>query len=403
MAKKSKVLFVIHSLGGGGAEKILVNIANNLDRERFDVTVMSIVDSGYHRDHLAENVRYRSLFSMPGGSGSKPTPAKTGTSGSLLAGKRKFKNQLAALYYAFWKIAPKRLLYQLAIRESYDVEVSFLEGICAKFVSGSWNDRSRKLCWIHVDVVNEGKSHRAFRGLEDERRCYEAYDGLVAVSEGVSESFVRYLGLAPERMRVIRNPLDTVEIKEGAKELLPPDAEGFGTSFTFCSIGRLCEQKAFHRLVKAASILKNRGYSFSVVILGEGKLEEELSALIEAENLGDTVYLLGFRKNPYAYLARSDAYVCTSVAEGMSTTVSEAIVLGLPIVSTRCAGMSELMAVARGELVDSDPTSIADGMARIMDSACPGTAEDLHRVEDFFDFDASMSLIECELLGEAGH
>ena len=87
----------------------------------------------------------------------------------------------------------------------------------------------------------------------------------------------------------------------------------------------------------------------------------------------------------------------------MSTTVSEAIVLGLPVVSTNCAGMSELMAVARGELVDDDPVSIADGMARIMDSARPGSAEDLHRVEDFFDFDASMSLIECELLGEAGH
>lgn len=399
MARKKKVLFVIHSLGGGGAEKILVNIANALNPDLFDVTVMSIVDSGYHRGHLSQRVKYRSLFSLPGGSSSRQKGESFGVSGSLLAGKRRFKNQLASLYYGFWKVAPVGLLYRHAVKDSYDVEVSFLEGICAKFVSRSWNRGSRKVCWIHVDVLKEGKSHRAFLSLASEKRCYDAFDGLVAVSEGVSDSFCKYLALDKERMRVLRNPLSIDEIRQGALEPIPSEDEALLGEFTFCSIGRLCEKKAFDRLIDAAAILKEKGLDFSVLILGEGGLEQALRSQIEEKGLGETVHLLGFKVNPYAYLARSDAYVCTSIAEGMSTTVSEAVILGLPVVSTDCSGTRELMAVAKGEIVGDAPESIAEGMARIMCSPREGR-ESSRLVEEFFDFDGSMGLIEAELFGE---
>ena len=109
-----KVLFVIHSLGGGGAEKVLVNIVNGLDPHEFDVTVMTIVDSGFHRGELPPTVQYKTLFSLPHAQG-RDDAGIGGVSGSLLAGKNLIKRPLAALYMLLWKIMPSKLLYRMKI------------------------------------------------------------------------------------------------------------------------------------------------------------------------------------------------------------------------------------------------------------------------------------------------
>ncbi len=392
-----KILFVIHSLGGGGAEKVLVTVANYLAEEH-DVTVMTIVDSGINRALLSPRVKYNSAFSLPGKRrevGRSENTKECAASGSLLAGGGAAKNLTAKVYELFWKIFPTKLLYSHYVKTEYDVEISFLEGICAKFVASSSNPSSKKYCWIHVDVINEPKSHRVFKSENEERRVYSSFDQIVAVSNGVKQSFEQYIKL--NNVIVLRNPVDVMDVRNKAKEPLSFDDACLYKGYVFCSIGRLSEQKAFDRLIRASYILKKRGRSFTTLILGEGKLEKDLAIQIKEMGVDDCVHLVGYRANPFPLVAKSDCYVCTSIAEGMSTTISEAMMLNLPIITTKCAGTEELMSVAEGQVVGDSDIEIADAMERAIDEWRDKNRSCSDEVDRFFDKNDSLKAIEALL------
>ena len=187
--KKKKIVFLIHTLGGGGAEKVLVNLVNNMDKDKYDITVMTVIDTGIYRAYLNSNIKYKSMFKIPKIARSS---SKTDKSGSLLNKKSSKKKALIRLYTSFWKIAPLKLLHNLYIGNKYDIEVAFLEGISAKIIANSSNKNSKKIAWIHVDLLNQHKSKKVFKNKEEERNTYSKFDQIVCVSEKVEtvKSFV---------------------------------------------------------------------------------------------------------------------------------------------------------------------------------------------------------------------
>ena len=395
-----KVLFVVHSLGGGGAERVLVNTVNNLPHDKYDITVMTIVDSGLHRRNLASHVKYRSLLSMP--ERKDGVQERNGSvSGSLLAGKSRFKTVAKELYLWFWRYAPTSSLYRSGVRERYDVEVAYLEGICTKFVAASPNDRAKKIAWVHVDIEKEGKSHKAFKSIREESALYDCFDKIVCVSQGVNDAMKRVFPSVAKKLVVARNPIDVQEITESAHEAIPAEYEPlFDKKYVFCSVGRLCEQKAFDRLVRAAALCKQQVKDdFSIVIMGEGPDNESLISLASELNVTDSVHFIGYQKNPYAFIARSHAFVCTSRAEGMSTTVSEALVLGVPVISTPCSGTDELSSFVNGKIIGDSDEEIANALCSEMDASRMHSRGDSSQVEEFFDLDRAISAIE-EILAD---
>ena len=88
--------------------------------------------------------------------------------------------------------------------------------------------------------------------------------------------------------------------------------------------------------------LNDDGLVFELWIIGVGPEERLLKDFIQENNLQNVV-MLGYQKNPYKYLTNADAFVCSSIAEGFSTVVSEAIILGKPVITTDCAGMKEML------------------------------------------------------------
>lgn len=392
-----KILFVVHSLGGGGAERILVNIANNLPRDSFDVSVMTIVDSGLHRRSLAEHVRYLSLFSLPGGKGARERNGSV--SGSLLAGKSSFKTIVKKLYMLFWRHAPASALHRFAVREKYDIEVAFLEGICTKFVAASSDRHAKRIAWVHVDIEKEGKSHTAFKSLREERSSYERFEKIVCVSNGVEGSMRRMFPAIADKLLVARNPIDMRDVLEKAHEAIPAECEClFDKSFVFCSVGRLCEQKAFDRLVRAVALCRQRGKDdFAVVVMGEGPDSGSLQSLASSLDVTDLIHFIGYRENPYPFIARSHAFVCTSRAEGMSTTVSEALILGVPVVSTPCSGTEELFAIGDGRIIGESDEEIADALCVEMSAFRKRSCDSSAHVREFFDFGNALSSIESVL------
>ena len=89
--------------------------------------------------------------------------------------------------------------------------------------------------------------------------------------------------------------------------------------------------------------MKQSGYAFELWILGDGEEREMLQHYICKKQLEDCVTLWGFQTNPYAFMTQSDLFVCSSISEGYSTAVTEALILGLPVVTTDCSGMNELL------------------------------------------------------------
>lgn len=104
-------------------------------------------------------------------------------------------------------------------------------------------------------------------------------------------------------------------------------------------------------------------------ILGDGSERAVLEQYIEEHHLQERVSLLGFQPNPYKYLAAGDLFVCSSLAEGYSTAVAEALILGLPVVTTDCSGMSELLRNGEcGIITDNNEEALYEGMKQVLNT-----------------------------------
>jgi len=389
-----KILFLIHTLAGGGAEKVLVNLVNNLDKEKYEVTVMTIINTGINRQNLAPHIRYKSIINIPS------LKKKGSESGSLLSDGGFKKKMAMNLYSFFWKIVSTKIMYKLFIREEYDVEIAFLEGITAKLLSGSGNQSSKKLAWIHVDLLNERKSEKFFLNSIQEKKCYSKFDEIVCVSNNVKESFVQKFGFDEKKVVVRYNPLETDEIVRKSEEL--PLVEK-PADFLICTIGRLIHQKGYDRLLKVVKRLINEGHDFKLWILGDGLERLILEKYINDNNLCDYVSLLGFKENPHKYLKQADLFVCSSYAEGFSTVASEAVVLGIPVVTVDCSGMKELLGENNeyGVVTSNSEDGLYEGLASVLGSHKKRDYYQKKVIErkDFFDINKSMKNIE-KLLGE---
>lgn len=335
-----KVLFLIHALGGGGAEKVLVNLANGMDKTKYDVTIMTVVNTGIFRENINPDVKYKYLFNNPFGKKKSKDENKVNP-GNLLSKSDPKLQFIAKLYTIMWKFMPVKLFYKIMIREKYDVEIAFLEGICAKIISGSNNKNSKKISWIHVDMINHSKSKAVFKSLNDEKKCYERFNQIICVSNTVKDQFVKKFNYDKNKVIVKYNPIDKKDILmksiENVSDIKKPN------KFVFCTIGRLVTQKGFDRLLRVHKKLIDDGLDYELWIVGEGNKRPELEQYIKENDLHNTVKLLGFKTNPYKYLSLADAFVCSSRAEGFSTVASEAVVLQKPIVTVECSGMDELL------------------------------------------------------------
>lgn len=330
---KTKVLFLIHTLQVGGAEKILVNLVNNLDSNKYDITVMTVINTGAFRQKLNSNIKYKTIFDI------KFLSKKNNTSGNLYSNGSKIKRGLAKGYQFFWRHIDCKKIYKKHIKDEYDIEVAFLEGISAKIISNSTNKNSRKIAWIHVDVLKEKKTEKFFRNAKEEASTYKKFNTVVAVSEYVKMQAIKKYKLKEEKVLAKYNPIDRQEIIKLSNE---EENEIIKNKFTIVTIGRLSEQKGYDRLVKVVNRLNQEGFSFEVWIIGVGKEQQKLEQYIEDNNI-ENVKLLGYKSNPYKYIKKADLFVCSSRAEGFSTVVSEAIILDKPVVTTECSGMREIL------------------------------------------------------------
>lgn len=350
---KRRVLICCNGLYGGGAERVLATVVHNLSPDRFDITLYDL-----HQEKIDStwptSIHYRFLYSHP-----------SENAGLLRKLQSRMRNKLIHLVYRYFS---PRVFYRLFIRGQYDVEIAFIEGYATRIISGSPNQKSNKIAWVHIDLEKEHWSKIAYRSQAEEGEAYGAFDTVVCVSKTVKDSVLSLFPTVRNAL-VIYNPIDDVEIVRKSK------IEGGSPALirrkhTFISVGRMVPQKGFDRLLKVVRKLITEGYDIALNILGDGIEREKFESYIQEHKLQHHVQLMKYVSNPYPLIAQSDIVVCASRAEGFSTVITESLILGKPIVSTNCAGVEEQLGThgEYGLLTENDPQALYEGIKQVLDT-----------------------------------
>ena len=333
-----KILFLIHDLGHGGAEKVLVNLVNNMDRDQFDITVMALFGGGVNEQFLAKDIRLINCHkkTMPGNS------------------------QLMKL------LTPEQL-HKLYIKERYDMEVAYLEGPAARIISGCPNPETKRVCWIHIEQHSKEKACRSFRGYGEALHAYNSFDRIVCVSEAVKKDFLSILPVKP-LVEVLYNTNESQKILELSQK--PVDIDLFSDKeIDLVGVGKLMKNKGFHRLIPLVKRLREDGYPVHLYILGTGPEKDALEMQATENGMADALTLLGYQTNPYKYVAKCDLFVCASYAEGFSTAATEALIVGTPVCTVEVSGMKEMLGQNNewGIVTENDEEALYQGIKKLLD------------------------------------
>lgn len=307
-----KILFVIHDLHHGGAEKVLVNLVNKMDKRKFDITVMALFGGGVNEQFLKKDVKL------------------------IICHKRAIRGNSKIM-----KLFSPRFLFDYYIKDKYDIIVSYLEGPSARIVSGCSDKDTKLISWIHVEQHDRDTACKAFRNYKEALECYRKFDCTVCVSEYVKKDFQSIFPVE-NPVYVLYNTNETDQIRELAKE--PVDDILFkDDEIKLVGVGKLMPNKGFDKLARIHARFIREGYKVHTYILGEGPGRNRIEKIADENGCADTFTLLGYRTNPYKYIVKCDIFVCSSVAEGFSTAATEALILGVPVVTTKVSGMEEML------------------------------------------------------------
>lgn len=348
------VAIFIPSLRGGGAERVMVTLANAIATRGFKVDLVLATAQGPYLRDVSPAV---SVIDLKAGRVSKAL-------WPLIRYLRRERPQamLSAMGHANVVALLARKLARVPVR----VVVS-----------------ERGLISGEQAIAKGAMAHLNYRLI---RWLYPEADGICTVSLAASKDLASFARLPLPQVQTIYNPFDLSRIAQLAAEPLIHRWFEPGQPPVVLAIGRMNEAKDFPVLIRAFAQL-HQHRAARLVILGEGELRPELESLLLQLNLGaDTVQLPGFVPNPYAWLARCSLFVLSSRREGLPGALIEAMACGAPVVSTNClSGPDEILEGGRwGQLVPvGSVETLAQAMATTMDMPSSARPDVRLRAGDF--------------------
>ena len=335
---KKKILFLIHDLGPGGAEKVLVNLVNNMDHEQFDITVMALFGGGVNEQFLKPHIRLLNCF------------------------QRTIRGNSHLM-----KLLSPRQLHKWLIKDRYDIEVSYLEGPSARIISGCPHKDTKLISWIHVEQHTPAVAAKAFRSFAESAKSYQKFHYTACVSDYVKRDFQNlYPEVCP--VSVLYNTNETALVLEKSAEPVEPGIFREG-EIRLCGVGKLMPIKGFDRIARIHKRLREEGYPVHTYILGDGSDRQKIESYLKEKNLENTFTLLGYRTNPYKYVAGCDLFLCASTAEGFSTAATEALIVGTPVCTVEVSGMKEMLGENNeyGIVTENSEEALYQGIKKLLD------------------------------------
>lgn len=331
---KKRIMFFLYSLSGGGAERTVINIMNNLDKNKYElILVLGTDKNDDYKGLLNNNIKIKILNSKK-------------------------------LRYSLFK------LRRMIIDENPDLLFSTINSNNIMMIL------SKLLTFKKIPVIVREANNRTASGKVTilnkniTRILYNNFaSAVVALSNGVKEDLTENFSINKEKISVIYNPIEVEKIKDMSSEKIE-DLEFAGEQKVIVSVGRLVEQKNFPLLFNAFKKVKE-SIDCKLVIVGKGHLEQSLKNLSEELGVFDDVIFLGFKENPYKYMKMADVFVLSSKWEGFGHVIVEAMATGTPVISTDCkSGPSEIIEDNKyGVLVPvENPRILAEKMVELLNN-----------------------------------
>jgi len=298
VSARKKVLFVVPSLSGGGAERVMATLLKHLDRARFEPLLALTAQKGT-LPFIPEDVLVFDLKCLH---------------------TRRAVFKLASLVR---RRRPDVVFSTLGYLNLLIMLIRFLMPKATAFIARETN--------IPSINIHQTPYPRLFSFLY--RALYPKFDCVVCQSQDMKNDLVDHFRLPLEKTAIINNPVDVAWIKERSREggrPLPPGA------VNLLAAGKLMHQKGFDLLLQAFAKINNPG--FHLTILGQGKEETNLKNLAEQLGIKEQVTFAGFLDNPYPAMAQADVFVLSSRFEGFPNVVLEACACGAPVAAFDCPG-----------------------------------------------------------------
>ncbi len=342
-----KVLLFVDNLDEGGVSKVLFDLLENINREKYDITIMALYNNGMYKDKIKEYGKFKYCFDIP-----EPND-------------NSLKANLYRKYWGGMLRLPEKFMYKWFVKEKYDIEIAFIHGWSTKFISGSNNKKSKKIAWVHADLVTWDRVDGVFKSLEHHKKAYSKFDEVICVSQTVKEGIEKKYNV--KNAKVLYNPINREKILKLSNEKI--DDINHSNKFKLISVGRLSKEKGYDRLLRVVKKLVNEQIGCELLIIGSGKEYDKLNSYIKNNNLEYNIKIVGYKENPYKYVKSSDLFVCSSLSEGYSLVIAESLVLGIPVVSTKCSGPIEILRNGEnGLLVENSEEGLYKGLKEIINS-----------------------------------
>lgn len=343
-----KILFGITSLTLGGAERVLVDIVNELT-DKYDVTIFTIYAKGELEKELSKKVKLKRLFNV---------------SYSELS---KFQKHIVMPLKV---LLLKSRIYNKSIKEDYDVEIAFLEGPITRLLSTK-NNNTKKIAWIHNDIARVfGNGIKAKLKKHIDKNIYKKYEKLIFVSKDNLNKFVQTYSnlknIKQEDMKkeVVYNYINKEKVIKKATETQIEDFDK--DSINIVTVARLVKQKAIDRLINIHKRLICENLIHNIYVIGDGQLKEELQEQIKESKVENTFKLLGKKENPYPYIKNADYFCLLSYFEGYGMVLEEAKILGKSIIITDTAAREAVEDYENSLILDNNEDAIYEGLKQII-------------------------------------
>jgi glycosyltransferase involved in cell wall biosynthesis len=337
------ISIVLQDLSGGGAERMMANLAAGIAAMGVPVDMVMVRREGSFLRDLPEEVRVVDL------------------------GTRRVAWSVPALARYLRRVRPTAVLSTLVHMNVAALLARRLSGTSTRVVVREANLVSANRRYLAYPLVR-----LAYRAMP---WVYPWADAVVAVSDDVAVDLAEFVKIPDDRLFVLKNPVVTARLREGSVEPVNHPWLRERSVPLVMGAGRFVEQKDFRTLIRAFRLLRDKRDA-RLVILGEGPERQRLEALVHQLGLQDDVLLPGFVDNVHEWIAGASVFALSSRWEGSPNVLVEALALGVPVVSTDCSGGSrEILAHGSfGTLVPvADPEAMASGLRQLLEHGADPT------------------------------
>lgn len=334
-----KILFMCINMNVGGTEKALLNLLENIDKDKHEITLFMLEKYGGFLDEIPKEIQVEYLDNYKEMKEVLNIPPLQIIQKDLKRMKF-FKASMQLYYYMKTKLKGERSeWYKYVLKDTkvlekqYDIAIAYAgpAEFITYFIAEKVNAKE-KYQWVHFDITKISINPKFYE------KQLPSYKKIIVVSNEAKEKFEAIFKGLKDKIAVRQNDIPKTKILESAKD------RGFEDNFDgkrILTVGRIAEEKGQDLAIETCKKLIESGENIRWYCIGDGSKKEEYQRKVKSLGIEDSFIFLGTKKNPYPYMKECDIYVQPSKHEGFCITIGEAKLFNIPIITTNFSGAYE--------------------------------------------------------------